>query len=270
MTPEAKIFSDLRSQRLSNEEFFDIIDLALWAGQMMLQYGAETERVEITVFRLGVGLGVNMQNILVSHNAIMITIISGGEFRTKIRRVVRQGVNFDILSDVNRIAYHAYKHKIDRKEVRKRLTAASSKEHQYSRWQVALMVGAACGAFSQLFGGSVVTFFVVWLAASLAMLVRQELTKHHYNPLLITTGSAFVATMVGGVAVYFQLEPSIVLASSVLLLIPGVPLINSAEDLIKGFMVIGVTRGVMGLLTSLAIAIGMMFALQIIGFEKLL
>lgn len=236
----------------------------------MLQYGAETERVEISVFRLGVGLGVDVQNILVSHNAIMITIISGGEFRTKIRRVVRQGVNFDILADVNRIAYEAYKHKLGRKEVRKQLYTASTKKHQYSRWQVIAMVGAACGAFSQLFGGSLITFFIVWAAASLAMFVRQELTKHHYNALLVTTISAFTATMVAGIAVYFKFEPGIALAASVLLLIPGVPLINSAEDLIKGFMVVGLTRGMMGLLSSLAIAIGMMFALHIIGFENLL
>jgi len=35
----------------------DIIDLSLWTGQMLMQHGASSERVEESVHRLGTGLG---------------------------------------------------------------------------------------------------------------------------------------------------------------------------------------------------------------------
>ncbi|MCA9956183.1 MAG: threonine/serine exporter family protein, partial [Anaerolineales bacterium] len=44
-----------------------------------------------------------------------------------------------------------------------------------------------------------------------------------------------------------------------------VPLINSAQDLIRGHMVTGIARGVTGLLISLAIALGLLLALSLTG-----
>ena len=45
------------SPPLPREELRDVIDLALWSGQLLLQYGAEARRVEETVHRLGTALG---------------------------------------------------------------------------------------------------------------------------------------------------------------------------------------------------------------------
>ena len=71
-------------------------DLALWAGQMLLQNGAETERVEETVQRIGQRLGCDSLDILVSPNGLLVTTISDGEFRTRLRRVVHFGVDMAV------------------------------------------------------------------------------------------------------------------------------------------------------------------------------
>lgn len=60
------------------------MDLALWTGQLLMRHGAESERVEETVHRLGTGLGCDWGDVLLSANAIIVTHISGREFRTKI------------------------------------------------------------------------------------------------------------------------------------------------------------------------------------------
>src|SRR5690606_40700086 len=80
--------ADVKPQ-LSYEALRDIIDLSLWAGQLLLQHGADTQMVEETIHRLGTALGCNWLDILVSPNALVITAHSGIEFRTKVRRVVR-------------------------------------------------------------------------------------------------------------------------------------------------------------------------------------
>ena len=59
------------------------------------------------------------------------------------------------------------------------------------------------------------------------------------------------------------------ISSAVLLLVPGVPLINAAEDLIKGHLLVGLARGLTGLLVSLAIALGLMLALWLTGVRGL-
>lgn len=256
---------------LSYEELRDIIDLSLWAGQMLLQHGAESQRVEETVHRLGTGLGCDWMDILVSPNAIIVTTTSGDEFRTKTRRVVRMGANLWQVTAVNELSRRVNEGELDRIQVRRELERIDATPLRYNRWLIVFMVGLACAAFSRLFGGDWPVFGVTFLAASVAMLVRQELARHYFNQFLVTVASAFAAGILASSATVLSLspQPGIALVSSVLLLVPGVHLINSAEDLIKGHLVTGITRGVIGFLITLAIALGLLLAMRLMGIDGL-
>jgi uncharacterized membrane protein YjjP (DUF1212 family) len=252
---------------LDRETLRDVIDLALWAGQLLLQHGAETERVEETVHILGTSLGCNWMDILVSPNAVIVTTISGDEFRTKVRRVVSIGVNMCIVSEVNDLSRRVAAGELDRLAVREELTRISHLKPVYNRWLVVVMVGLSCAAFSRLFGGDAPVFLVTFVASSTAMFVRQEFNRRHFNPLLTTAITAFTAGLLASAAPRLGLgaQPQLALAAAVLLLVPGVPLINSAEDMLKGHLVTGMARGVFGGLISLAIALGLLLAMQLMG-----
>ncbi len=254
---------------MEREELRDVIDLALWAGQMLLQNGAETARVEETVHRMGTGLGANWMDVLVSPNAIIASTISGVEFRTKVRRVVRIGVNMDIITEIGDLSRRVIRDEADRFTVRAELERIDRKKRQYNRWLVVLLVGLACAAFSRLFYGDWGVFFFTWVAASTGMFVRQELTHRNFNPLLITVSTAFVAGLIASIPVALNLgaNPEIALAASVLLLVPGVPLVTSAQDLIQGHIVTGLVRGILGLLITLGIALGLTLAMRIAGVD---
>jgi uncharacterized membrane protein YjjP (DUF1212 family) len=256
---------------LEREALRDVIDLALWAGQMLLQHGAETARIEETVHRLGTGLGADWMDILVSPNAIAVTTVSGPEFRTKIRRVVAMGVNMSVITEVNRISRAVQGGTLDRHAVRQELRKLDARLPHYNRWLTVGMAGIACAAFSQLFGGDLPILIVTFCASAIAMFVRQELNRRYFNFLLVTICTAFVATLIASTATLFQLSPrpSIALSASVLLLVPGIHLINAAEDLIKGHLVTGLVRGILGGLISLAIAVGLALALRVLGLSGL-
>ena len=267
MTASPSRNADSADQSLSREELRDVIDLALWAGQLLLQYGAEAERVEQTLIYFGTGLGCQWLDVLVSPNVILLTTSSGDEFRTKVRRVPSLGVDLTKVSAVNRLSRRVAAGELDRATVRAELERISSLKPHYNRWLVALMVGLACAAFSRLFGGDWPVFAVTWVASSVAMFTRQALARRDFNPLLVAIVTAFVAGLVASSAALFDLSatPQLALASSVLLLVPGVPLINAAEDLIKGHLVIGLVRGVFGVLVSLGIALGLLLAMRLTG-----
>lgn len=256
---------------LDRETLRDVIDLALWAGQLLMQHGAETERVEETVHLLGTSLGAQWLDILVSPNAIIVTTISGEEFRTKVRRVVNLGVNMTILAEVSDISYRIKRGDLDRHSVRAELEHISRIQSNYNRWIVVGMVGLACAAFSRIFGGDWPVFAITLVASSTAMFVRQELNRHYFNPVLVAVVTSFVAGLIACSAIVFDLspEPQIALASAVLLLVPGVHLINGAEDMIKGHMVTGIVRGVTGAVISLCIALGLLLAMQLMGVRGL-
>lgn len=270
-TPQSPNLNENDHSPLSREELRDIIDLALWAGQLLLHYGAESQRVEEVVHRLGTGLGCDWMDILVSPNVIVATTISGEEFRTKVRRVVNFAVDMSVVAAVNDLSHRVRSGELDRFGVRKELECIDSMAPQYNRWLVIMMVGLACGAFSRLFEGDGAVFLVTFLAASTAMLVRQELTRRYLNTFLVVIATAFIAGFIASLATVWKLsdEPQLALAASVLLLVPGVPLINAAEDIIKGHMVTGIVRAIHGGLISLGIAMGLLIAMGIMGIDGL-
>jgi uncharacterized membrane protein YjjP (DUF1212 family) len=257
---------------LDRETLRDTIDLALWAGQLLMQHGAETQLVESSTHYIGTQLGCDWLDVFVSPNAITITANSGGEFRTKTRRIIPQAPNMTI---VYKIAHMEERLKdkggLTHANVRADLTYISAQPRAYKKRTVVLMVGMACAAFSQLFGGDWGAFAITFIAASTAMLVRQQLAARHFNNLLITIITAFVAGVLAGALIQtgWSQTPRAALASAVLLLVPGVPLINAAEDLIKGYTVTGLARGVTGGLVSLAIALGLLTALTLMGVSEI-
>lgn len=256
---------------LSHEILTDVIDLSLFAGQLLLQYGAETARIEETVHRIGTGLGCDWMDIFVTADGLIVTTTSGDEFRTKIRRVTRLGVNFAKVAAVNALSRRVYAGEIDRQHLREALNETADSGPVYPRWVVISMVGLACGAFSRLFGGDLPVFLVTVVAASMAMFVRQVLTHLYFNLFLTIAITAFVAGIVSSIAVTFALgsQPELAMAASVLLLVPGVPLINSAEDLLQGYVAEGLARGLSGGLVTLGIATGLTFAMVITGVGQL-
>jgi uncharacterized membrane protein YjjP (DUF1212 family) len=245
----------------------DIIDLVLWAGQLMMQNGADTQRIEETCHRLGTGLGCDWMDILVSHSAIIATSVSAGDFRTKLRRVPRIGVNMSVVAQVNDLPYRVEHGELDRTSARTELERIARLGNLYNRWLVVFMVGLSCAAFARLFEGDIYAILVTFVASSIAMIIRQELQKLHFNYLLITATTAFVAGFIASMSEIIKIgeTPEASLAACVLLLVPGVPLINSVEDLIKGHITTGISRGMMGILISAAIALGLTLAMALTG-----
>ncbi|CSD44237.1 putative Inner membrane protein [Vibrio cholerae] len=76
-----------------------------------------------------------------------------------------------------------------------------------------------------------------------------------------------MTSVISAQAVIYQLgnKPTIVMASSVLMLVPGFPLINAVADMLKGYINMGIARFVMASLLTLATALGIVAAMSITG-----
>lgn len=248
---------------MDREVLREVITLSLFAGQMLLQNGADSKRVEEIVHRLGTGLGCDWLDVAVLPDAIIASTVNNHEFRTKVRRAPGRGINMDIIAQVSDLAYRLDGGEIDALELRLELRRISEMPHNYNRWHVVGGVGLACAAFSQLFGGDIPIFLMTFLASAVAMFVRQEMHRHYFNDLVTVMVTAFVAGCIASFVYIFNLspDPGIALAACVLLLVPGVQLVNAAEDLIQGYHLNGVIRGVLGLLIALSIALGLSMAM---------
>ena len=78
----------------------------------------------------------------------------------------------------------------------------------------------------------------------------------------------FEISLIAGLAEHFHigLQPDKAFATSVLFLVPGVPLINSVTDLMDGNIQNGMVRAMNGLMIAFSIAMGLLAVKMILNF----
>lgn len=206
-------------------------------AQMLLQHGAESTLIVQMAQRLGFALGIDSVECALTPNAVIITTLYDHNCITTVRKNLDKGINMQVVTEVQRLVIMAEKGLYDLQQIRKKLDGI--KPLKYNRFVVVTMIGLSCACFAHLSGGDIIVFLITFIASSIAMFIRQTLTLRHYNPLIVFAITAFVASMVAGLAVKYELgnDPQIALASSVLLLVPGFPLINSLADILKGHII---------------------------------
>lgn len=250
---------------LTHEAQTELTRIAVKAGQILHQHGAESRLVEQTTQRIGVALGAQSIELSVSSDAIVITSLFKGNCITTTRRCYDRGINMHMVCEVLRMCVMVEKQLLDASQVKLRLNRL--RPFKYNRWLVVLMIGFSCASFSHFFGGDWAAYITTFFASAGAMILRQELAHRHHNPFVNFAVAAFVATSIAsiGVLVGFGEKPQIALAASVLLLVPGFPLINAVSDMLKGHISTGIARWVFASLLTISVSIGIVASMAMTG-----
>ncbi|PKF78734.1 hypothetical protein CW749_16390 [Vibrio sp. vnigr-6D03] len=243
----------------------EVTRLIAQAAQMLLAHGAESTLVGDISRRIGLASHMDEVEVSLSASSLVVTTLKSGNCITTARRSPDRGINMKVVTQVQRICILMEKGLLDCKLAKSKL--AEINPERYNRWLVVFMIGLSCASFSRLAGGDWSVFAMTFLASSVGMIVRQEIGHRHFNPFLNFSVTAFVTTLISAQAVTFQIgnEPFIAMASSVLMLVPGVPLINAVADMLKGYVNMGIARFVMASLLTLATAMGIIGAMNIVG-----
>lgn len=241
----------------------DIAPLCAETALRLLQHGAESALVESLTRRLGLALGAERVEVALMANAVTLTVRIRGQSKTTVRRNEDRGINMHVVMEVQRLVIAAEAGEVDRVSCRERLLAIQPFHHP--RWLVAIMVGLSCAAFAALNHADGPACALVAVASTLAMVVRQQLAHRHFPPVVVFAITAFVATSVTVVGFIYQMSgtPKAAMAASVLLLVPGYPLINAVSDMLKGYINTGISRGVFALLLSAATCTGILAAMSV-------
>ncbi|MFF6011342.1 threonine/serine exporter family protein [Rahnella sp. R3(2024)] len=242
----------------------EITRLCIECALLLLQHGAESMLVEQLSARLGIALGMDQVESSISANAVVLSTLCGGYCLTSTRKNVDRGINMQVVTEVQHTVILAEHKLLDSTLVEKRLSHI--RPLRYPRPLMILMVALSCGCFSKLNGGGWDAFSITFIASGVAMAVRQTLTLRHMNPLINFCCTAFVATSISGLLMRldaFHHTSNVAMAASVLLLVPGFPLINAVADMFKGHVNTGLARWAMASLLTLATCIGVVMAMAL-------
>lgn len=230
-----------------------------------MAHGAESALVGDIMRRIGLASGMDEVEVALSANSLVVTTMMDDHCITTTRSCPDRGINMRAVTQIQRICIMLEKGIVDYSLAQKKLNEISPE--RYNRWLVVLMIGLSCASFSHLAGGDWSVFAMTFLASSSGMIVRQEIGHRHFNPLMNFAATAFVTSAISAQAVLYNIGnlPEIVMASSVLMLVPGFPLINAVADMLKGHINMGIARFVMASLLTLATSLGIVAAMSLTG-----
>lgn len=256
---------------LKKSKINEVSDLLLDFAISLMGAGSHTARIVRNTVRVADALGYNVELTMFQKNVtMMITDRSSNETFTGVRRIKPMALNFDIISNLSSLSWEAYDQHLSLDEIKKKYIQIMQTP-RLSRWIVLLLVACANASFCKLFGGDNYGFILVFVATLIGFLVRQEMMNRHMNHFIVFISSAFIASITAGTGVIYNIgsTPDIALATSVLFLIPGVPLINSMMDMLEGYVLAGVSRMINATILIICISMGFLITLLTLGLEKL-
>jgi uncharacterized membrane protein YjjP (DUF1212 family) len=241
----------------------DLAPLCAETALRLMQHGAESALIESLARRVGLALGAERVEIALMANAVTVTVRIRGRSKTTVRRNEDRGINMQVVMDVQRLVLAAEAGEIDRVAYRERLLAIATSH--YPRWLVAIIIGLSCACFARLNHADWHAFALVTVASAVGMAARQQLAHRQFPPIVVFAVTAFIATSITALGYIYSLTdtPKAAMAASVLLLVPGYPLINCVSDMLKGYVNTGVSRGVVALLLMAATCTGILAAMSV-------
>lgn len=259
------------------DELNDMIDFALDVSTTLLASGAHCGRVNRNVNRILNKWNVKAE-LYFSHVGVIITGYYTDSPKHKIthyKQTPPTSVNFTTINEISQLSWM-----VDSQHTS--LTKANTilqeikKIPVYPRWMILLGIGMSCGFLCMLAGGDWRDAIFAFVSSICGMFARIEFQKRGFNGMVAVLVAAFVTTFVDSWDVINILEPfwgksaapESALATSVLYLVPGVPLMNCIIELIEGYIPMAIARGLFGGFVLLCIAVGMSVSILLFGVNK--
>ncbi len=261
------------------------LDLLLRTGCLLIESAADTSRIIRNMKRTAAFLGFHEKNLhfYVNYNVLMINLSDETHSYTKFRRCKRHGIDMTAISKISNLSWRAIKEDYSPEQYEEELNRISNDKRNYTPWQVAIGASLACGGFCIQFGCDWTAFFYTSVAALLGFLLRQRLNLKGSNIYFNIAAAAFISTIAAWLfgllsttpAITHTLPPFMIsstpwhpLMACALFIVPGVPLINFVNDMLSGYVQIGITRAVNTLLIILSMAFGIAFTIRLCGIDN--
>jgi len=236
-------------------------------GSLLLQHGADAGRVEASLRQMEAGLGIDRIDAIVMSKTILLTATRQEAHHTRVARVPIVGVNMNSLNEIEQLLGLFQQGQVTPEQLKRVLNQIASLPHHYSRSVIVVAVGLACAAFCRLFGGDWAALAITGVAAAIAAWVRMWLNQRQVNYFLVVLLTALTASLVAGSALWLSQTPQSALTAAVLLLVPGVPLINASVDILRGHISAGLARATTSLVVFLGIALGLGIVIRLLQVQ---
>jgi len=243
-------------------DYYKLLDFATDLGYELSMSGAETYRVEESVYRILGAYGVEAE-VFAIPNQLNVSITSPeGHPLTYMRRVGIHGNDLDAVERFSALSRRICVEKPD-PVVAMELLQQTRDARKYPHWAAVLLgyfLGSA--AFGVFFGGNLLDALIGGLGGLVAgasmMFMDRFKANNFFKTMLAAFPLAFIPYLFGTLGLISNPDAAVI--GAVMTLIPGLLFTYAMRDIIFGDTNSGVNRIVQVLLIALAIACGTSFA----------
>jgi uncharacterized membrane protein YjjP (DUF1212 family) len=244
----------------------EIAHLVLSVGRMLLEWGANARTVHEAISNTATGLGCDSADAFCQHAAIIVVLRRGDQSHTQMGKVGEHVVNLRRTQTLQEIIQRIVLGELTCGEAQAEVDQVVKKTKHYPVWFVCLATGLACSGFGRLFKSDWVSFLPTLLGAGIGQYVRHTLFHRKYNIFLTAGTVSFIAAMIAGLGARTLGSTHLPLAmvASVLLLVPGIPVLNAQIDVIEGKPNLAAARALRITFLLLFMALGLSMAQGIV------
>ena len=247
-------------------EAYRILNFALRAGAAMLACGASTNEVESIILDLTAACGLDRCETDVTFTSMTASYIRGDDCEpvTAVWVVRRRTVNYEHLARINALRDDLKAGRILPEAAITRLDEVLAEPPRDPRKVLIAWAGMAA-AFTVLLGGGWIAGLTAFVSAALVTLLIRAVARYGIPDFFQSALGAAVATGVAMavMTMHIPVQPPLVVAGGIMVLVPGYALVASVRDAITGFPISGSARGLEVLFTAVGILTGVAFVLYL-------
>lgn len=242
-----------------------LLSMAILAGKIMLENGAETYRVEDTISRICNSRSfITYAEPFVIPTGILLAIGFDDNILTYIQRTKSKTIDLNKIALVNEFSRNFVSTEMTIDEGYKCLEEIDGNK-AYPSFANVLFGGFAGGFFSLLFGGTFSDFLCAFFISMIVVKTNNMLGRvniiYFINNFIAVAIGTFIAIMSVKLGLGNSMDKIII--GIIMPLVPGVAITNAARDSMLGDFLAGMSRGLEAIIVALSVAFGVGFMLII-------
>ncbi len=267
---EKKIDGNLKSMDLGNQE---ILEIASRAGRLVLENGGETYRAEETMNRAALSLGAAVSESFVTPTVVMLSVQDNDKkTETIIHRVKKREINLGKIGSINALSRKISSRtecpgrtkcpgKAGFYTTGKQISYVLSRIENSPVYPVKLQVlfyGLVPLFFSLIFDGTLKDCLGAFVSGCCLRGVMFILSRFNFPSFISTLTEGFFVSFCIRVAscIHIVDNPEISSISVLMVLVPGLAIVNAIRDIIAGDLVAGLARGAEAFIVAAALSFG--------------
>jgi uncharacterized membrane protein YjjP (DUF1212 family) len=236
----------------------DVLNLAVGVGRVILENGGETYRAEETINRIAAAYGMRHTESFVVPTGIIVSLRDAdGRVLTLCQRVLNRSINLEKVAGASGLSRCIERDRLSVADATAELKAINASNGP-SLFKNMLFSGLVAAFFTAFFHGGVnemVVAFVAGVSVAAAQIFSRKIGFGvFFGTLAGAIFAALIPTLLSLPPVGVAFQP--VITGAIMLLVPGISMVNAIRDTISSEILSGTTRAVEALVLAAGIAMG--------------